>query len=127
MRLGCLELRLETGRWARPRLAEEARLCQVCENPDEIVENEYHFLFQCPEYKNEREIWIKKLEIPANFTNLPQMEQFHLVLNHPSNVKYTAQYIIVIFDIRSKILSVPSRSVTNSTIHLLPHDQVPSL
>ena len=38
-RLGCLEIRLETGRYSRPRLSEELRVCQVCENPEEKVEN----------------------------------------------------------------------------------------
>ena len=38
IRLGCLEIRLETGRWARPRLVEESRICQVCENLDQDIE-----------------------------------------------------------------------------------------
>ena len=46
LRLGCLEIRMETGRYARPRLPAEARLCQVCENENQEVEDEFHFLSQ---------------------------------------------------------------------------------
>ena len=38
-RLGCLPLRLETGRYSVPRLAEHQRTCLVCKNPgqDQLV------------------------------------------------------------------------------------------
>ena len=45
-RLGCLEIRLETGQWVRPRLTEEERICLVCENVEKNVENEFHFIFK---------------------------------------------------------------------------------
>ena len=54
LRLGCLELRLETGRWARPKQPVEARTCQVCENQGANIENESHFLFYCQKYRTER-------------------------------------------------------------------------
>ena len=38
-RLGCLEIRLETGRYARPSLPEEARTCLVCPNANKEPEN----------------------------------------------------------------------------------------
>jgi hypothetical protein len=130
IRLGCLEIRLETGRWARPRLEEAARICQVCENQDQKIENEIHFVFECDKYQTERNIWLEKLAIPENFLVLPQAEKLHLVLNHPSNVKPTAQYIIDIFDIRSKIInnqpSINNQQSTNYIFHLLPHDQCPA-
>ena len=45
IRLGCLEIRIETGRYARPRLPELSRVCQVCPNPSKKIENEFHFIF----------------------------------------------------------------------------------
>ena len=48
IRLGCLEIRLETVRWARPRLPEESRIRLVCPNQDKEPETELHFLFNCP-------------------------------------------------------------------------------
>ena len=40
-----LALRLETGRFERPRLEEEERICPACE--DDRVENEEHAMFFC--------------------------------------------------------------------------------
>ena len=124
LRLGCLEIRIETGRYARPRLPEEARICQVCENPDQEIENEFHFIFKCEKYRNERSLWINKLQIPNNFETLPPNVMLSCVLNDHNNVKLTAQYIVNIYDIRSKIVNnLPS---TNNIFHLLPHDQCPA-
>ena len=123
-RLGCLESRLETGRWARPRLAGEARIGLVCENVEQNVENDYHFIFKCSKYQFERLTWLEKLTTPEHFLELPEGEQIGLILNHPSNVKLTAQYLINIFDVRSRILSkTPSEP---KVLHLLPHEQCPA-
>jgi hypothetical protein len=64
LRLGCLEIRLETGRYARPRLPAEAKLCQVCDNENEEVEDEIHFLFHCKTLEEERSTWLNSLQKP---------------------------------------------------------------
>ena len=79
IRLGCLEIRLETGRYARPRLAEEARTCQACPNPNLEIENEEHFLFKCSTYQTERLAWLEKLNVPNNFLLLSQNSKCDLV------------------------------------------------
>ena len=83
----------------------ESRTCQVCENLENEVENENHFLFHCVKYRNERAVWLQKLDLPPNFYNLTQIEKLDLVLSHPNNVKCTAQFVIIAFDIRSKTLN----------------------
>ena len=123
LRLGCLELRLETGRWARPRLPEVDRLCQVCENLGAKIENENHFLFHCPKYQIEREKWLNKMVIPPNFTDLSEVEKLRLVLNNPENVKLTAQFVISSFDVRSKVVN---KLPVFNPFHLVPHDQCPA-
>ena len=57
-RLGCLPIRLETGRFCRPILAENERVSQVClENGvtdyqyKNEIESEIHLLFNCNRYK----------------------------------------------------------------------------
>ena len=126
IRLGSLELRIETGRYSRPRLHEEARTCLVCNNQE--IENEAHFLFNCQTYQAERLAWTQKLTVPDNFLNLPVIEKLDLVLNTHSNVKPTAQYIINIFDKRSKIVNnLPNTMHDNPVLyHLEPHDQCPA-
>ena len=126
IRLGCLEIRLETGRYARPRLQEEERICQICENNDSRVENELHFMFECKKYENERHLWLSKLMIPSNFLTLPPGEKFDLVLNNHCNVKLTSQYIINIFDIQSKIISSLPIPQLENIFHILPHDKCPA-
>ena len=117
IRLGCLEIRIETGRYARPRLPELSRVCQVCPNPSKKIENEFHFIFECETYRKERIVWLNKLQIPEYFCTLPPSEMFCIVLNNDKNVKITAQYIIDIYDIRSKIVSNLT-SAKNDIIHL---------
>ena len=74
LRLGCIPLRLETGRYLIPRLPERERICLVCRNHEtmldpsvtESIENEAHYLFQCAAYGNEPEVWFRKMTLPDN-------------------------------------------------------------
>ena len=124
IRLGCLEIRIETGRYARPRLPGEARICQICHNPGQVQENEFHFLFQCEAYTNERTTWLSCLEKPEHFLILSPNEKLDIVLNVDQNVKKTAQYIINIYDKRIKIVSnLPSTNQDRDILyHIHPHD-----
>ena len=104
LRLSNLAIRLETGRFERPRLEEHLRLCPAC--VDGIsVENEHHVLFSCVKYGELRQAWLSRLKIPDNFLQLNQCQQFKLVLNESDNVKTTAQFIIDLYNIRSKIVN----------------------
>ena len=104
-RLSNLSIRLETGRFERPKVEEKLRLCPVCLDGISI-ENEFHFIFQCSIYEELRRKWISKLRIPENFLQIEKAEKFKLVLNEPDNVKFTAQFIIDMYSIRSKIVKV---------------------
>ena len=76
VRLGCLENRIETGCYARPRLPAEARLCQICTNAEQRIEDEieYHFIFECKAYDHERFLWLHKMELPKMFeTETPEI------------------------------------------------------
>ena len=113
-RLGCLPLRVETGRYTVPRLPEHHRTCLVCSVSDQLVnintvelgpvESETHYLFQCEAYSAERAIWFGKMTLPDNFENLPTETKLKVVLNDQANIKFTAQFIVEAFNIRSKIL-----------------------
>ena len=110
LRLGCLPLRIETGRFQNPRLPEEERLCQICVcRPDEAtsIENECHFLFHCGAYQTERNIWYSKMALPENFIEMQLDKQLKIVLNEPVNLKHTAKYIISAFNLRSKYVNCP--------------------
>ena len=88
---------METARYLRPILPEHQRLC-YCNSGE--TESEYHVLFSCVKYHNLREVWLHKLTKPADFSTLPSHEKFKTVLNDPNNVKFTAQFLIDMLDLR---------------------------
>ena len=104
IRLSALPLRIETGRYERPRLEIHERLCPSC-NDAESIESEEHFIFKCVKYSEIRQIWIDKLLKNEDFVNLDPSEKFKVIFDQPENIKLTAQFIINIFDLRSKIIS----------------------
>ena len=53
-RAGCHGLRVDTGRWSdNVHLDRQDRLCLVCKS-SQHVEDEQHFLFECPVYSSVR-------------------------------------------------------------------------
>ena len=114
-RLGCLPLRIETGRYSVPRLPEDQRTCLVCQQSDQLVnvgvdgdrgpvESEGHFLFICVAYEVERGVWYGKMNLPENFVDLSIEHKLKIVLNDPANVKPTAIFITDAFNLRSTLL-----------------------
>ena len=97
LRLGILPIRIETARYLRPILPENERTC-YCNSG--APESEYHVVFVCEKYINLRQLWINKINKPENFHALPSQEMFKTVLNEPSNVKCTAQFLVDILDLR---------------------------
>ena len=55
-------LAIETGRWTKTE--RENRLCTNCENSK--IEDEYHFLFECPRYSEERNTLFQFIKTHAN-------------------------------------------------------------
>ena len=116
-RLGCLPIRLETGRYSIPRLPENQRKCLVSKtkqliainptnNPtnEDPVESETHYLFDCSAYNAERDVWFSKMTLPPDFSILTIESKLKVVLNEPTNVKLTSQFITNSYNIRSRIL-----------------------
>jgi len=51
IRLSSHRFHIERGRWGKSRLEGKLRVCEVCD----IIEDEFHCLFVCPRFANERE------------------------------------------------------------------------
>merc|ERR1712208_523 len=68
-RLSALPIKIETGRYERPKLAIHERLCPCC-NDGQSIENEEHFVFHCAKYAKIRQIWIDKLQKNEDFPTL---------------------------------------------------------
>lgn len=76
-RMGILPLRLETGRYRNEKVND--RICMLC-NRNEI-EDEKHFIFQCPLYTEEREILYNKINRKCpEFERLDMNEQLYITM-----------------------------------------------
>ena len=111
LRLGCLQLRIETGRYARPPLKINERICQVClgittqQGSEPLIETEIHILFYCEVYKILREKLFSIINIPEDFETFDEATKLCIVLNMPENCKFTAQFIVDAYSMRSKIIN----------------------
>ena len=111
LRLGSLELRIETGRYARPRLEINERICLLCSenkrknNQVPEIENETHFLFYCDKLNILRDKFFSTIKKPDNFELLSEGERLSIVLNMHENCKPTAQFITDAYCMRNKILN----------------------
>ena len=96
-RLGVLQLRIETGRYERPKKPAEQRTCKQCSL--EVVENEAHFLLECPKHNFLRDQLIGQIN-NEGFSLLNDSEKLKLLMNNSDIVKQTSQFIINAFDNR---------------------------
>ena len=67
---GLLDLRAQTGRYEK--ISYEERICPLC---NDGIENEYHFLLECCQYK-----LIRKLYIPKYYYTYPTLFKFKEIL-----------------------------------------------
>ena len=101
IRLGILLLRIETGRYINEPV--QSRTCLIC-NTNE-VEDEIHFLFNCPMYNNERELFYQSLSIPQ-FVNRTNEDKLKVIFEHPYKL---GNYICQLNVIRKSILYKTNR------------------
>ena len=65
-RLSCHKLKIETGRYTRPKTSREDRKSVICE----IVDDEYHSLFQCKAHRLIRKKYSEMLKAHDNVKNI---------------------------------------------------------
>lgn len=94
LRVSSHRLEIEVGRWARPnRTPINERKCRNCNK----LEDEFHFLLECPLYSDLRKMYIKRY-----FWNRPNMIKLQELMssNNKNIIKNTALYIEKAFRIR---------------------------
>ena len=101
-RLGMLQLRIETGRYARPRLPPEGRLCLICGNGE--VEDESHFLLSCTTYNQNRQTLFSHIPNLDYFQTLGSSDKLKFLVNEPAMVKQIAKFIVKAFEFRSTLI-----------------------
>ena len=102
-RLSNLAIRIETGRFERPKLDASQRFCSACADGVSI-EDEHHLIFQCVTYNELRLSFFSKLKIPENFAEIEPSEKLKIESNNPENVKFTAQFVLDAFNYRRKFV-----------------------
>ena len=93
-------LHIESGRWNRnPTIPRERRFCFNCTNK---IEDEFHFVFECPLYSQ-----LRSQLIPVYFRRRPSMFKFISLLNSNSKKKLTglAKYIYKANILRTQTIS----------------------
>ena len=90
---GVLKLKIETGRYTN--LTRNQRICDLCNNG---IEDEIHFIFQCPKYALSRHMLEKKID--KNLCNQTKLkillhkDNVHMLANHIYDALYKRNHLI---------------------------------
>ena len=107
LRLGTLKLEIETGRWTKKD--RDQRFCKLCSTNK--IENESHFLFDCPALSSTRNILLKDLYscCPKLFPFWSSEEKLTFLFFNDNldstTVEYSATYLRELFATRDKLLN----------------------
>ena len=98
LRMSSHRLEVEMGRWKRPvKVAYGERKCRVCG----VLEDEFHFLIECPIYVNLRAKYIKRYYyISPSMYKLVEL----FSTNNNRDIQNLATYVYKAFDERNKTL-----------------------
>ena len=99
-------LNIEKGRHMSPKTPKEQRFCPFC--PDK-VEDEIHFLLECPTYEISRNELMNNIDTPL-LPSLSIQDKFKEIMS-PKNAQFVAKTVYVIFEIRNFLLRKPRRPV----------------
>lgn len=98
LRLSSHRLEVEVGRWAKPnKIPYQNRKCKVCH----VLEDEFHFLLECPLYTDLRKRYINKF-----FWARPNMLKFIelISISHGKTLKQLSVFIEKAFQLRKEII-----------------------
>lgn len=112
-RTGVAPLRIETGRYERPRIEANLRVCACCGS---AVEDEMHFVMECVQYTSRRNVFIQQvrsyadhdttINIPNNDASDQQMFIFLFTSASPFVCRALADFIWDAFKIRDSLLNM---------------------
>ena len=103
LRAGCLSLAVETGRYMRPTIPLENRVCIFCNK--NCIEDEIHFLIDCELYSDQRfELYNSILEQYPDFSSYPSLGKFCTILNEQSVQSLLAKTVTNMFMRRKRHL-----------------------
>ncbi len=81
LRISAHQLRIELGRYSVPRKTPlESRTCQLCKTNS--IENEIHFVIECPIYQTERKALFDCLNSFTQFSTLSRDDKFIFLMTY---------------------------------------------
>ena len=100
LRFGACNLQINLGRRHRPLpFPVEDRICdfRMSTTNTRFVEDEYHFIMQCPLYHNLRSVLPSEIiEFDSSFASLPDFEKCFFIMS-PTNYYLILSYVIAKF------------------------------
>ena len=108
IRLSNHTLMIEKGR--HKGLEKEERICPFCAKDN--VEDEYHFIFECPTYILPRsELFGKFYLAYPNFHYLPPAEKIKIVLDQVDTAEDCCTYLEKAFSVREFLINKPKNNM----------------
>ena len=104
LRISSHKLLIETGRY--DNIPRNERMCNVCNR--KTIEDEIHFLLDCPSYSSLRDMFFSKIEPSLPFTRLLVKETLLLHIMNSTDYFINTQLISFVsscFQLRDKLLS----------------------
>ena len=101
-RCGNLPLHIETGRFAKPKTPIDQRTCFHCPNS---VENEIHFLIECPYYDDVRRKMLHKAQLcNSDFELKSPTDKLTFLMNHINMQPVVACTLFDMFQRRKRVI-----------------------
>ena len=102
LRLSNHKLMIEVGRHQKPKLEPHERICEVCKNG---VEDEIHFLINCPLYDAHRQAIINQCkDFKPNFQYYTDREKFLFIMTSKNLYCMLAKFVHDALDVREEHL-----------------------
>ena len=98
LRCGILPIHIETGRFTN--IKAENRFCSICKTDQ--VEDEYHFLFHCNQYKDEREQFYTEIDTNFKIPSLPDPDKMNILFEYAP--RKLSKFACKIFSKRQNII-----------------------
>jgi exonuclease III len=106
LRISAHKLEIETGRYKRPRLDRELRICRLC---DKDMGDELHFLCKCPLLQKQRQLLFTKLaSIDTEFDTYTDAQKCIFLLDPTEETcPIVGQFCYEMMDTRDNLLRIP--------------------
>ena len=103
LRTSSHNLEIERGRYVRPRVSPEQRLCSTCH----VIDDEIHFVTKCRINACERKSFFQKMSfVDPNFTALDDKNKFVYLMQSQDQrtLRWLAKFLYNSFNIRNEII-----------------------